>query len=80
MSHTLQLAAKTYKTLNNSKAFKKFYVNLKMRSNLYPDMFNNVSSLLLHFEMNTSLRWVVYTFHTFVLAIVFQATNTFLQA
>lgn len=79
-SHTLKLAAKTYKMLINSKAFKKFYVNLKMRSNLYPDMFNNVSSLLLHFEMNTSLRWVVYAFHTFVLTIVFQAANTFLQA
>lgn len=80
MSHTLKLAAKTYKTPNNSKAAKTVYVNLKMSSNLYPDMFNNVSSLLLHYEMNTSLRWAVYAFHTFVLAIVFQAADTFLQA
>lgn len=77
MSHTLKLAAKIYKKPNNLKALKKVYVNLKMRSNLYPDMFNNVSSLLLHFEMNTSLRWAVYAFHTFVLTIVFQAADTF---
>lgn len=79
MSHTLKLAAKTYKTPNNSTAVKKVYVNLKISFNLYPDMFNNVSSLL-HFEMNASLKWAVYAFRTFVLSIVFQATDTFLQA
>lgn len=50
-----------------------------MSSNLYPDMFNIVSSLLLHFKVNNSLRWAVYAFHTFVLGIVFQATDTLLQ-
>lgn len=80
MSHTLKLAAKSYKTPNNSKAFKKVYANLKMRSNLYPDMFNNVSSLLLYFEMNTSSKWAESAFHAFVLTIVFQAADTFLQA
>ena len=80
MSHTLKLAAKTHRVPNNSKAGKKVHVNLKLSSNLYPDMFNNVSSLLLHFEVNASLRWATCVFHTFVLGIVFQATDAFLQA
>lgn len=40
MNHTLQLAAKTYKMPDNNKAVKKKkkFVNLKMSSNLHPDI------------------------------------------
>lgn len=76
MSHTLKLAAKTYKTPNNSTAVKKVYVNLKISFNLYPDMFNNVSSLL-RFEMNASLKWAVYAFRTFGLLLFFRPLTLF---